>query len=325
MRTLRFLLAAALVATTAACSSNSPVPTTSASNAAEAGAFPVTIPHVYGSTTITTEPRRVVVVGLVEQDALLALGVPPVGVTNWFGNAPGRIFDWAKAYLGSAPVPEVLSGETEFEKVAALKPDLVIALYSSIKQKDYDLYKAIAPTIAHPAGQNDYSISWQDVTRTVGKAVGRPAAAERLVSDVDARFAKVRAEHPEFAGQKAVVLTPYEGIFIYGPDDPRGRLLSQLGFTFPAELTTVVQSGFGASISVENAARIDLDRLIWLTSRDGVDKAVPTYKGLKVAQENRALYIAENNDDPFYVATSFVTVLSLPYLLDKLVPQLAAL
>lgn len=284
----------------------------------------MTIAHQFGSTTITAAPKRVVTVGLVEQDALLALGVAPVGVTNWFGNAPGRIFEWAKPKLGSAAVPEVLKSETEFEKVAALQPDLIIALYSGIKQKDYDLLSAIAPTIAHPAGQNDYSISWQDVTQTVGKAVGRPAAAAKLVADVDALFTKARQAHPEFAGKQAVMLTPYEGIFVYGPDDPRARMLSQLGFTFPPALTSVVKSGFGASISAENATQIDLDALIWITARADVDKAVPTYAGLKVAKDGRALYIPENNDDPYYVSTSFVTVLSLPYLLDKLVPQLSA-
>ena len=72
----------------------------------ESGAFPVTIEHKYGSTTIESEPKRVVVVGLREQDALLALGVVPVATTEWFGKHPGAIFPWAKDELGSAKVPD---------------------------------------------------------------------------------------------------------------------------------------------------------------------------------------------------------------------------
>ena len=60
-----------------------------------AGAFPVTIAHKYGETTLEKAPTRVVCVGLTEQDALLALGIVPVAVTKWFGDAPGYIFSWA--------------------------------------------------------------------------------------------------------------------------------------------------------------------------------------------------------------------------------------
>jgi iron complex transport system substrate-binding protein len=35
---------------------------------------PVTIAHKHGSTTIRSEPARIVTVGLTDQDALLALG-----------------------------------------------------------------------------------------------------------------------------------------------------------------------------------------------------------------------------------------------------------
>ncbi len=37
--------------------------------------------------------------GLVEQDALLALGIAPVATTAWFGDAPGAIFPWATEAL----------------------------------------------------------------------------------------------------------------------------------------------------------------------------------------------------------------------------------
>jgi hypothetical protein len=39
-----------------------------------------------------------------------------------------------------------------------------------------------------------------------------------------------RAAHPEFAGATALVATPYERIWVYGPEDVRGRFLTSLGF-----------------------------------------------------------------------------------------------
>ena len=197
---LATLLPILLAAVLSGCGSSSPTRSGAGSAAVsvhddggpEAGAFPVTIDHEFGSTTIKAAPKRVVVVGLCEQDALLALGVVPVAVTQWFGNAPGRIFPWAKAALGSAPLPVVLPTEKEFEKVAALKPDLIIGLYSGMKKQDYDLLSAIAPTIAHAKGENDYSIGWQEATETIGKAVGKPAEAAKLVAGVEAKFTEAR-------------------------------------------------------------------------------------------------------------------------------------
>src|SRR5690349_18320733 len=60
---------------------------------ATASAYPVTIEHKYGSTTITEFPERIVLVGLTEQDALLALGVVPVATREWYGERPGAVFE----------------------------------------------------------------------------------------------------------------------------------------------------------------------------------------------------------------------------------------
>jgi iron complex transport system substrate-binding protein len=90
----------------------------------EAGAFPVSIKNKFGTAEIKAAPKRVVVVGLVEQDALLALGVTPVATTEWFGDKPGALFSWAKAKLGDGVVPQVLSDKDgiKFETVRGIGP-----------------------------------------------------------------------------------------------------------------------------------------------------------------------------------------------------------
>ena len=40
-----------------------------------------------GATTIPREPTRVVTVGLSDHDYVLALGVVPVGLTDWYGDS----------------------------------------------------------------------------------------------------------------------------------------------------------------------------------------------------------------------------------------------
>ncbi len=49
-------------------------PEPAAGSSAPSGAFPVSLPHKFGTTEIKAEPKRVVTVGLVDQDALLTPG-----------------------------------------------------------------------------------------------------------------------------------------------------------------------------------------------------------------------------------------------------------
>lgn len=292
---------------------------------APTAAFPVTIEHKYGSTTITQPPARIAVVGLTEQDALLALGVAPVGVTEWFGEYPGAIWPWAQDRLGDAR-PELIGDAStiKFETIAALKPDVILALYSGITQEHYDLLTKIAPTVAQPKEYVDYGIPWQELTHKVGQVVGKAEEADALVAEVEARIAQARADHPEFQGASAVVATPYEGVWVYGTDDVRGRLLTSLGFKLPEGINEITGKEFGGNLSMEHADMLDVDAIIWLDANETKGPlGGPLYANLDVAKEGREVFLS-SYDDPLGGATSFVSVLSLPFLLDGLVPQLAA-
>jgi iron complex transport system substrate-binding protein len=285
----------------------------------------VTIDHKYGKTEIASLPKRIVTVGLTDHDALLALGVVPVGTTEWFGKHPSAVWPWAQDKLGGAKPELVGDGSTtSFEKIAALKPDLILALYAGLTEEHYKTLSQIAPTVAQPGTYVDYGIPWQELTRTVGRAVGQAEKADTLVNDVEARFTTVRAEHPEFAGATAVVATPYEGIYVYGPEDARGRFLTTLGFKLPEGLIEVTGKEFGGNLSMERADLLDVDVIVWLDPKDAKGPlGGPLYESLKVHKQAREVML-DSYTDPLGGATSFVSVLSLPFLLDGLVPQLAA-
>ncbi|MBX3015938.1 MAG: iron-siderophore ABC transporter substrate-binding protein [Caldilineaceae bacterium] len=300
-----------------AVSNASPTPT----------AFPVTIEHKYGSTPIAAKPTRIVTVGLTDHDAVLALGVVPLGVTEWLGAYPSAIGPWAQPLLGNASLPEVVGDPSapNFEKIAALQPDLILALYSGITQEQYDLLSQIAPTVAQPADYVDYGIPWQALTLTVGRALGESAQAEALIAAVTAQFAQAQVEHPEFGGAVGLVAAPTDGGFgVYAAADPRSRVLTDLGFVRPAAIDELVGDSFWAALSLEQIHLIDVDLLEWAwgTPGEGVlGEAV--YTNLAVYQEGRVLNVGEMDDDTG-TAFSFITVLSLPYLLERLVPQIAA-
>jgi iron complex transport system substrate-binding protein len=298
----------------------------------EPGALPVTIEHRFGSTTVEKAPQRIVCVGLKEQDDLLALGLKPVGATKWLDlGAGGVLGSWAQApaeQAGGADITVLNQDDgIQFEQVAALEPDLIIGLYSGLTADDYDKLSRLAPVIAHPEGQVDYGIAWDEQALTVGRAVGRPQQMQRLVDDVKTKITEISDDHPEFAGKSALVATLYEGIYLYGPQDPRSRLIVQLGFELPADLSDLTgTASFGASISTEKIEIIDTDLLIWLVSPATQDFKTlqdnKLYRNLTVAKEGRAMAIPASS--PVDNAFNFNTVLSLPFLLDQLPPLLSA-
>ena len=325
MRTLALLLAAAAMLVGCGSDDDTAGPTGEAATV-ETGAFPVTIEHRYGETTVDAAPERVVVAGLREQDALLALGIVPVGTTEWYGEHPGAIFPWAEEALGDAPKPEVLdfTDGLEFERIAGLRPDLIVAVYSGLTKKDYETLSKIAPTIAQPPGQVDWGSSWQDEILTVGRAVGKPAEAEKLRDQAQALLDQAAEKNPDFEGQTAAVATPYQGIWVYGPQDARSRLLTDLGFTFPDALRDVGGDDFGGQLSGEKLDLLDVGALVWFANPGPADKVRDNkvYRRLDVRTEGRDVFLPENGT--LYEATSFISVLSIPLLVDELVPKLAA-
>jgi iron complex transport system substrate-binding protein len=298
-------------------------------SSAESGAFPVTVAHKYGSTEIKSEPQRIVTVGLTDQDAVLALGKVPVATTEWLGGYPGAVGPWAEDKLGGAKAPTVLKDTgtgPQVEKIAALKPDLILAVYSGLTKAQYESLSKFAPVVAQPEEFNDYGVPWQQQTEEIGKALGKPDEAEELVAGVEAKFTEAKEANPAFAGATAVMATPYDGTFVYGSQDPRSRLLSDLGFALPKDLDKVIGDTFGANISKERFDLLDQDVAAWIVpdTTSAVTKlhADKVYADLNVVKQGREVFIPETSD--YGNAVSLSTVLSIPYVLDHLVPQLAA-
>lgn len=296
--------------------------------AAAEAAYPVTIKHKFGSTTLKAKPKRIVLVGLIEQDAMLALGEVPVATTEWFGKHKGAIFPWARDELGKAKAkaPTVLKDADgmQFEKIKALRPDAIVGLYSGMKKSDYETLSKIAPTIAQTSDYVDYGVPWQVATRTVGQVVGKSAQAEKLIAGIEKRFTAVKKANPKFVGASAVIAAPYQGIWVYGPQDVRSRVLESLGFKLPEGLGSITGTEFGANLSKERTDLLDTDAIIWLATFPKKDAATlakdKLYASLAVHTEGREVFIGD--DEPLGGAFSFVSVLSLPFMLDNFVPMM---
>jgi iron complex transport system substrate-binding protein len=289
-------------------------------------AFPVAIDHKYGTTTIDARPERVVTVGFTDHDVALALGVVPVGLRNWYGDHERGVWPWAEKLLGDATPALLPAEELNFEQIAALRPDLIIGLYSGLDRKEYDTLSRIAPTVAQSGEHADFGTPWRDMTRVAGRALGRSEQAEALIAGVEERFATARAEHPEFAG----VELAYAGIYGAGQfyveteGSTRVQILLDLGFVVPDALAALGDGAFYHELSAERLGLLDQQVVLWepadLAQLPAVRKN-PLYRGLDVARDGREVFLT----DPLMAgAMAHSTVLSLPVILDHLVPRLAA-
>ena len=325
----RALLAIALLTLTiAGCGSDDDTASTAATSTAEASAsaFPVTVEHKYGPTTITSAPKRIVSVGLTEQDVLLDLGLKPVAVTEWYGEQPNAVWPWARAALGETK-PEVLSTTDgfQFERIAALRPDLIIGTNSGMKRADYEKLSAIAPTIAPPKGSTDYFSPWDVQTQLIADAVGRHDEGRKRIAELKARFAKAAADHPQFAGKTATFSQNgfYSGELYVYPDGVNTQFLTSLGFKINPRVTAMPhKAGEQVAVSQEQLPVIDADVIVFATE-DAKDiknlEKVATFTTLGAVKSNRSVF----TDATLAGAIYFMTPLSLDYVLEHLTPQLA--
>jgi iron complex transport system substrate-binding protein len=217
-------LTAGAAAFAAACSSKKP------GEVADDGS--VTVKHVFGETKIPAPPKRVVSAGLTEQDDLLAVGVIPIAVTDWFGGEPFAVWPWAQLKLGGAqPVVLNLVDGVQVDQIASLRPDLIVATNAGLDQDTYNKLAAIAPTIAQ-SGQDAFFEPWNVQAGAIGEAVFKHDEMQSLIAAVDEKFAAAGTNNARFAGKKALLL---EGTL--GPDGPvvmspgwRNEFLTQMGF-----------------------------------------------------------------------------------------------
>ncbi|NWJ23932.1 iron-siderophore ABC transporter substrate-binding protein [Rhizobium sp. RM] len=288
------------------------------------GQFPVTIKHALGSTAVPAEPQRIVTLGWSSEDAVIALGKTPIAMTKYGFFASG-MFPWDEERLTGSR-PHLFSGETDYEAIAALRPDLIVAVRSGVDTVAWQRLSAIAPTVAYRSGP--WRADWKEQTELIGLALGKPQEAEELVSDTDAFLKSLGADHPELRGKTFTFATYFKGssnFVVYLPSDPRVSALETIGLAVSpgvAELARENPSKISVSVGLEEIDRVDADLLImWFG--DGARQTVeaePLFQTIGAVK--RGGYIAL--DDPVSVwSTSALSVLSIPYGFPKFVPRLA--
>ncbi|WP_210649542.1 iron-siderophore ABC transporter substrate-binding protein [Nocardioides sp. SYSU D00065] len=327
--------ATVLVAALAGCSTGA---TGSASDTAaeptattsvDADAFPVTIEHAFGETTIEAEPTRVATLGWTDHDHAVALGVIPVGATKiaWGGNEEGST-DWFDAAVeeagAEAPVRYDDADGAPVDEIAKLAPDLILATNSGVTEAEYAKLSKIAPVVAYP--EYPWTTDWRTSLEMVGQALGRTAIAEEVAADTEATIEEATQAHPELQGAELIygylAATDLSSVGMYAPEDPRVALMHDFGMVDAPVVAESVKPGeFYGMVSAERSSELDSDVfLTWVDSAESIE----TIENDKLLSQIPAIagghWYAETDMETTMAATN-PTPLSIPVIVSDFLPH----
>ncbi|PVZ14721.1 iron-siderophore ABC transporter substrate-binding protein [Actinomycetospora cinnamomea] len=224
--------------------------------------FPATVDTAFGPVTVPEAPQRIVALGWSDAETALALGVEPVGASDWLGFGGTGVGPWSRGYTN----PPVILGTTQldYEAVAALRPDLILDTRSSGERQRYDTLSRIAPTIAPPPGLTAaYGTSWRQQMTMVSTALGKPDEGARQVAALEDRFRQAQVANPQFVDRTVGVGAFFGGQWgAYVPGDQRMDLMTELGFR-PSpqiqQLATQANGSFYVTLSGEQVSQLSAD------------------------------------------------------------------
>lgn len=188
------------------------------------------IEHSLGKIELEKTPERIIVLEFSYTDALMTLGVQPIGVAD--DDDPSLFMDVVKEQLkdytsiGSRYEPNI-------ELISSLKPDLIIADLNHHKTV-YDQLNAIAPTLVLDDHQADYN-QMLDNYKIIAKAVGKESEGQKRLEEhaakMDAAKAKIKT-----AGLTVLpaVVNP-KGFYAHSDHSYTGSFLESLGFADPVK------------------------------------------------------------------------------------------
>ena len=285
----------------------------------------MTITHLFGQTVIKEPPKRVVSAGYTEQDDLLAVGVVPIAVTNWFGDQPFAVWPWAQSKLGTAhPVVLNLDNGIPIDQIAGLKPDLIVAINAGVDADTYQKLSAIAPTVAQSDGDAFFE-PWKKQATTIGQAVFQADQMKPLIDAVDKQFAAVAQKNPQWQAKKALLMqgSLFQGTVVATTAGWRTDFLNQMGLVI-ADSIKPFGTDRRAVIPRDQIKAVlnSADVVIWTTESPDDQKALladPEVAASQATAQNRHIFTTQDQAG----AIAFSSPLSYPLVADQLPPQIS--
>ncbi|MFF8690944.1 iron-siderophore ABC transporter substrate-binding protein [Streptomyces sp. NPDC015144] len=292
------------------------------------GAFPVSIRSALGTAEIERRPERIVTLGQGSAETAIALGHTPVGIEKYeWGSDKSGYLPWVHEAVKKSgdklPVQFAGGEDIDFEAITELEPDVILAPWSGITQKDYDILKDIAPTVAYP-GQA-WSTGWDEQIDIIAKALGRPEQAEVLTSKIEKQLADAAASRPEYKKHtfSYIYNTGPGTLGVFKPEEQRVSMVSALGLKVDPVVDTFKETKGTASalIGLENAEKLKNSDLVFTfymndKAREEIE-AQPLYAAIPAVRSGA---VVAGTDNSFVTASSIINPLTVPWVLDRYLP-----
>lgn len=212
------------------------------------------VKHLSGEVCVPANPQRIVVLDTNPLDAVLALGVKPVG-------AP-KFEDLQLPQAQTKGIEIIGNHQPSLEKIALLKPDLILGTQwnTGIHQQ----LSQIAPTVIAPANDAE----WKEDLKLYAQALGKTEKAEQLLQDYHERIQDFqqrmgnRLQQTEVSIVTTIAYGSNLPARIYLGDSFMGSVVQEAGLQRPAAQNTLpfaLTQNWAIDVSIERLDLIDGD------------------------------------------------------------------
>jgi iron complex transport system substrate-binding protein len=316
--------AAALALSLAACTNSAEEGDAEATDGESTSAGPRTVDTKFGEIEVPADPQKVVALGWGDAETALALGVQPIGASDWlgFGEDVDGVGPWAQGLYDESP--ELFGTlELDTQAIGALQPDLILDVRSSGDQDRYDALSKIAPVVGVPEGGDSYLTTTEQQVTMIAEALGKEDMGQELLDGVDDAFAAAAEEHPEFAGKSSTVSAySSDGWGVYTEGDARVQFMENLGFTQSEDVAAIESDSFYVPVSNEELDLLDADVMVSFpifVDASEISKQ-KLYNALPAVKDGRSVLI---DDLDLSNAFSIATTLGTEYAIENVTPLLA--
>ena len=270
----------------------------------------IVVKDMKGEVTIPSAPQRIVdVAGLTEELLLLDMNVIASANTSMFDgvSVPDHLkqvfsaknIDVVGNYSGSSS-----TGDLNLEKIAELKPDLIIM--NIRHDKVYEQLQTIAPTVMI---DDDMSyVNWRGRFQQLGKWFDKEAAVEKWLADYDANAADFAKKIRNVVGDETFAVIEANSVhfgsyYIYRTGGPGGLVYDELKLIPSAGVPDDV---WGEVVDAEYFSLIDADHVFFFSDDGTVGDTgnLAAWQNLKAVQAGNVYYgINETQYNMAYTAT----------------------
>ncbi len=248
-----------------------------------------TIVHDFGTTELKKAPKRIVILDNLYGEILDPLDITPVGATT--GQADSQEFStlFKKQYKDAKVVSVGWQGNPDLDKIAELKPDLI--LMTGEQEDLYDKLSEIAPTVGYQIN-TDENWDYHETSLKVAEIFDKRDEMKKDLDRLDAREA-VFAENvkAKFGDQKLMYLRVTDNDIRYYAYGHFGYLYDTYHFN---RAETFNPDDMFQVIDPDKLKDINPDLLIvQADSQELLDnklKNTPVWTSLKAVQNNKVIY-----------------------------------